>query len=53
MFCMEVENTHAFAVANGVIVHNCRYAIMMKREARVAPREERRERKRDRNWKTA
>jgi len=53
VFCMEVENTHAFAVANGVIVHNCRYAIMMKREARVAPREERRERKRDRNWKTA
>lgn len=35
------------------IISATRYAIMMKREARVAPREERRERKRDRNWKTA
>lgn len=33
VYCMEVDGTHAFALANGVIAHNCRYAYMMRRHA--------------------
>lgn len=39
VYNMEVEDTHDFAVANGVIVHNCydecRYVLM---EAPISPR---------------
>ena len=39
VFCMEVPGLHAFAVGNGVVVHNCatRYAIMMLRKAEIMP----------------
>jgi phage terminase large subunit-like protein len=33
VYCMEVPATKAFALANGAIVHNCRYAFMMARFA--------------------
>ena len=33
VYCMEVPATNAFALANGAIVHNCRYAIMCLRFA--------------------
>ena len=41
VYCMEVPSLHAFAIANGVVVHNCatRYALMMKRKAKVRPME--------------
>ena len=32
-YCMSVENTEAFALGNGAIAHNCRYALMMRRYA--------------------
>jgi len=35
VYCMEVPTTHAFALENGAVVHNCRYAMMMKRFATV------------------
>lgn len=28
VFNMEVDDTHDYAVENGVIVHNCRYVLM-------------------------
>lgn len=34
VYCMEVPKTFAFALANGAVVHNCRYAIMCLRFAR-------------------
>jgi phage terminase large subunit-like protein len=34
VYCLEVPTTEAFALANGAIVHNCRYAIMMLRYSR-------------------
>ena len=39
VYCMEVPSLHAFAIANGVVVHNCasRYALMMKRKAKTRP----------------
>lgn len=39
VFCMEVPDFHAFAIANGAVVHNCasRYALMMKRKAKTRP----------------
>lgn len=43
-YCMEVENTSAFAIGNGVVVHNCasRYAMMDIRYAETPPIEKRR-----------
>ena len=40
VYCMEVPATHAFAIGNGAVVHNCssRYALMMLRFATTRPR---------------
>lgn len=53
VYCMEVPVYQAFAVENGVVVHNCRYALMMKRFARVPPRADRRAHRKERDWRTA
>jgi hypothetical protein len=34
VYCLEVPSTEAFALANGAVVHNCRYAMMMLRYSR-------------------
>ena len=33
VYCMEVDDTHAFVLYNGAIAHNCRTAFMMARYA--------------------
>lgn len=47
VICLEVPSTSAFAIANGAIVHNCRYALMMLRYAQFQPMDKIRDQIRD------